>query len=83
MEAFRQIGFEVFGVDISDSSPADEHIRMDLADSSCGEQLMDVVGERGVDGLINNASIGLDKSAVDTVSEEFDRVMAEIGRAHV
>jgi len=76
VEAFQGLGAEVLGVDVSDSSRADDHLQIDLAGADCGKRLLELCGSRTIDGLINNAGIGLDKAAVDTSAGEFDRVIA-------
>ena len=76
MELFQAEGAEVLGLDISDSSSAQDHLQVDLADPDCGRQLLEFCGDREVVGLVNNAGIGLNRAAVDTTLEEFDRVMA-------
>lgn len=76
VEAFHREGAEVVGVDLTESSGADTHFQMDLAAPDCGAQLLSFLGDAGVDGLVNNAGIGLNKKAVDTDASEFDHVMA-------
>lgn len=76
VEAFQAEGAEVIGIDIEDSSNGDIHIQLDLASTDCGKLLLERIGEVEVDGLVNNAGIGLDVAAVDTSPEQFDRVIA-------
>lgn len=75
VESFKMAGAEVLGLDKDDSSEADDHLQIDLGDPECGRWLVRFCDGRPVDGLVNNAGIGLDKLAVDTNSEEFDRVI--------
>ena len=75
VELFQAEGAEVLGVDISDSSFADDHLEIDLAEPDCGSLLLEFCGDRYVDGLVNNAAVGLDKEAVDTTPDEFDHVL--------
>lgn len=75
VELFRTEGAEVLGLDILDSSSADDHLQVDLALPDCGERLLRFCGDRHVDVLINNAGVGLDKEAVRTSASEFDHVV--------
>lgn len=76
VEAFQAEGADVLGLDIAQASAANDHLQIDLAEPDCGRLLLEFCGDRVVDGLVNNAAIGLDKFAVDTTSAEFDTVMA-------
>ena len=75
VELFQAEGAEVLGVDISESSAADDHLRIDLADPDCGKQLLEFCDDREVDGLVNNAGVGLNKAAIDTTPDEFGHVL--------
>lgn len=75
VELFQTEGAEVLGLDILDSSSADDHLQVDLALPDCGERLLRFCGDRHVDVLINNAGVGLDKEAVRTSASEFDHVV--------
>lgn len=76
VDVFHDLDAEVIGLDVSESSRADHHLRMDLSDPRCGHRLMEFFEAQPVDGLVNNAGIGLNKAAVVTKPEEFDFVMA-------
>ena len=75
VELFQAEGAEVLGLDISDSSSAEDHLEIDLALPDCGERLLRFCGDRHVDVLVNNAGIGLDREAVQTSVNEFDHVI--------
>jgi NAD(P)-dependent dehydrogenase (short-subunit alcohol dehydrogenase family) len=81
VEAFQREGAEVLGLDQAPSSSADDHLQIDVADPTCGDALLEFCAGRPVDGLVNNAGIGLDKAASATTSQDFDRVMAVNARA--
>ena len=75
VELLQAEGTEVLGLDIAESSAADDHLRIDLTNPECGDRLLEFCGDREMDGLINNAGIGLNKEAVDTTPDEFDHVL--------
>ncbi|HEY4606236.1 MAG TPA: SDR family oxidoreductase [Acidimicrobiia bacterium] len=74
--AFQAVGAEVLGVGEDDRSEADENLILDLAQPDCGARLADHLGDRRVDVLVNNAAVGHARPAIETGSEEFDRLMA-------
>lgn len=76
VRAFRERGITTVGVDVAATSAADEHVNIDLAQPDCGTELVGALGERRIAVLVNNAAIGLNKPAVSTSAEDFDRVMA-------
>lgn len=76
VEVFQAEGAEVIGVDIAGSSNADLHLQLDLSSADCGSELGGFLESRHVDGLVNNAGVGLDKTAVETTTSDFDRVIA-------
>jgi NAD(P)-dependent dehydrogenase (short-subunit alcohol dehydrogenase family) len=76
VDAFRGLGAESIGIDIATSSRADDHLELDLADSSCGVALARHVGGRAVDVLVNCAAISMSLPALETGADEFDRVIA-------
>lgn len=76
VEAFRELGAEVVGVDIAPTSVADEHLTLDLADPDCGRRVAEHLGSRPLDVLVNNAAVGHVSLAAETSSQEFDRIIA-------
>ena len=76
VESFQREGVQVIGVDRKSSSAADEHIVLDLGLPDCGERLVEALGDRPVDGLVNNAALQLNEAAVDATADGFDRVYA-------
>lgn len=74
VEAFRAEGAHVVGIDVADSSGADAHFQIDIDDPDCGEQLVELLQGKPVDGLVNNAAVQLNRAAVDTSAADFDRV---------
>jgi len=74
--AFRELGAEVVGVDVRPNSGADVHLTLDIADPDCGQQLVEHLGGKAVDVLVNNAAIGHSQLAVDTSVEQFDEIVA-------
>lgn len=75
VQAFRNLGAEVVGVDVVPSA-ADEHHLIDLAGPDCGRELAAALSGRGVDVLVNNAAVGHGKDALSTGVAEFDAVVA-------
>jgi NAD(P)-dependent dehydrogenase (short-subunit alcohol dehydrogenase family) len=75
VDAFRALGAEVVGVDIS-PSPDEDHLKLDLGDPDCGARLLTHLRGRSVDVLVNNAAVGYSAAAVDTDAEAFDRLLA-------
>ncbi len=73
---FGSAGFRTIGVDIEPRSEADEHFVVDLATPTCGEDVMDAVGDRPVRILVNNAAVDSDTSIMETTAEIWDRTMA-------
>lgn len=69
-------GYQVIGVDRRPSSLADEHHVLDLSSPDCGQELMRLIGEMPIDGLVNNAALQLNKAAESTTVEEFDELCA-------
>jgi NAD(P)-dependent dehydrogenase (short-subunit alcohol dehydrogenase family) len=76
VKAFQDRGAEVIGIDIRPSSGADVHLTSDVADAECGRQVLEQLGDRWVDVLVNNAAIGHNQPAVGTSSERFDEIIA-------
>ena len=76
VEAYRALNAEVLGVDVVPTSNADDHLQLDLGRTDCGEKVFRFCGNRSIDVLVNNAAVGLDKEAVETSADDFDRVMA-------
>ena len=76
VETFQSAGFTVIGVDRHDTSPADDHMQIDLARPTCGDELTSALGDRTVSGLVNNAAAALDVPATAITADDFDRVMA-------
>lgn len=76
VEVFQNDGAEVLGVDVLATSAADDHLQIDLGESDCGIRVANWLADREIDALVNNAAVGLDKKAVETSAEEFDRVIA-------
>lgn len=76
VNAFRDLGAEVVGVDIAGTSPAGDHLKLDIGDPACGTHLLDHLRGRPVDVLVNNAAVGYAREATETGAPEFDRVMA-------
>lgn len=74
VDTFQAAGIHVVGVDVAESSAADVHLQIDIADPGCGEQLAERIGSQPVDGLINNAAVQLNRSAVETSAADFDSV---------
>ena len=74
VDSFRESGWGVIGVDIAEHSTADDHLKMDLADSDCGWRLHRHIDGREVGGLVNNAAVGLDRPASETTADDFDRI---------
>lgn len=76
VEAFRGRGLATVGVDVRESSSADEHLQIDLSQPDCGDRLAEGIGVRRIDVLVNNAAIGLNKAATEITTAEFDEVIA-------
>jgi NAD(P)-dependent dehydrogenase (short-subunit alcohol dehydrogenase family) len=76
VEAFRAGGSEVIGIDIVATSDADEHLVLDLSRPDCGQRLLDHLGGRSVDVLVNNAAMSHAIEASVTSVDQFDRVMS-------
>ena len=74
--AFQRVGAEVIGVDIRPSSSADIHIEMDISEPDCGTQLVEHLGDRAIDVLVNNAALGHVTAAAETSTEQFDDIIA-------
>jgi len=74
--AFRELGAEVVGIDVRSKSGADLHVTLDIADPECGRRVVDQLGDKAVDVLVNNAAIGHSQLAVDTSVEQFDEIVA-------
>jgi len=81
VNAFRELGHPVLGVDRQRGSPADAHLVADLADEGCGEVVADFVDERPVFALVNNAATGTDGALSDMRVEDWDQVLATNLRA--
>ena len=76
VDGFSSAGYQTLGVDIESRSEADEHIVIDLAAPSCGDELALAIGDRAVGVLVNNAAISADVPILDSTVELWDRVMA-------
>jgi NAD(P)-dependent dehydrogenase (short-subunit alcohol dehydrogenase family) len=76
VEAFRDLGAEVVGVDKEAVSAADVHVELDLAAPDCGVALHDRLEGRPVDVLVNNAAIGFALEAIEADASVFDAVIA-------
>ncbi len=74
--AFQKLGAQVIGVDMNPTSSSDEHLTLDLADPSSAQAVAAHLGDRPLDVLVNNAAVGHAQPAVETTSDEFDRVIA-------
>ena len=79
--AFQNMGAEVLGVDQSAESGADDHLALDLTSPACAESVAAFSSGRALDVLVNNAGLSLDKAAIATTAEDFDRVIAANLRA--
>src|SRR3546814_2613849 len=93
-ETFLQNGARVHICDVDEDSLAEVRstlpqigaTRADVGDAAQVDRLFDEALERlgGVDALINNAGIaGPTAMAEEVAPDEWDRTLAEIGRAHV
>ena len=76
VDAFRKLGAEVVGIDIRPGSGADDHLTIDIAEPDSGHLMLEHLGGRSVDVLVNNAAVGHVQSAVDTSGEDFDAIVA-------
>lgn len=76
VQAFQEDGVDVVGVDRALESSADHHLHLDVTKSDCAAELVDWLGDRPVDGLVNNAALGLDLPASETSAADFDRVIS-------
>ncbi len=74
VDAFRDLGAEVIGVDRVEGSSDD--LRLDISDPDCGSRVLAHLADRPVDVLVNNAAVGYSNDAVDTDAAQFDRLMA-------
>lgn len=74
--AFQKLGAEVVGIDIRPGSGADDHLTIDVAGGECGQLLLEHLGDKSVDVLVNNAAVGHVQPAVETSAEEFDAIVA-------
>jgi len=74
--AFMDAGHTVIGVDRADSSAADEHLAIDLADADCGSRIADHVADRPIGTVVNCAAIGISAPLTATAPDEWDRIMA-------
>lgn len=70
-----QRGFRVVGVDVREGSGADEHLAVDLAGPSCGEEIAAALAGRPVAGLVNNAARAVYTTIEDTPVEVWDGVL--------
>ena len=75
VELFQTEGAEVLGLDILDSSSADDHLQVDLALPDCGERLLRFCGDRHVDVLINNAGFGKGGAFVNFPVEAYEQMI--------
>ena len=73
---FRSAGFWTVGVDVKPASDADEHLRVDMASSSCGKEIAAGIGGRQVTVLVNNAAVGADSTLLEATAESWDALMA-------
>ena len=76
VDAFRDLGADVIGVDKEPESKADDHLTLDLSTPACGQILLEHLGDRPVDVLVNNAAVGFALEATETDVSIFDRVIA-------
>ncbi len=76
VDAFRDLGADVIGVDKEPESKADDHLTLDLSTPACGQTLLKHLGGRPVDVLVNNAAVGFALEATETDVSIFDRVIA-------
>lgn len=73
---FAAAGFWTIGIDVEPGSDADEHLVIDLASPDCGREVADVVGDRGVSVLINNAAVPGDGLLLEADTETWESTMA-------
>lgn len=73
---FRDAGFSVVGVDVKPESDADEHLTVDMASPSCGDEIAGGMGEREVAVLVNNAAVGADSPLLEATARSWDAMMA-------
>ena len=76
VDAFRDLGADVIGIDKEPESNADDHLTLDLSVPECGQTLLQHLGDRGVDVLVNNAAVGFALEATQADASSFDEVMA-------
>lgn len=86
VEAFAAANWEVIAVDRREAGGFPSSVtarQVDVADPQAVQQLFAGLGEgeRGLDALVNNAAIQLNKPLVETTTEEWDAVMASNLRA--
>ena len=58
VDAFRELGADVVGVDKNRKSASTEHLTLDLSVPDCGLRFARVSRDRSVDVLVNNAATG-------------------------
>jgi NAD(P)-dependent dehydrogenase (short-subunit alcohol dehydrogenase family) len=76
VELFQEHGAEVVGVDSAPTSGADDHLMLDLGTPECGSSLLDHLGDRPIDLLVNNAAVALYEEAAKTSAGDFDKVIS-------
>ena len=76
VEAFRAEGMHVVGVDVEETSAADEHHVVDLSSQLCGDEIESLMDGRVVEVLVNNAALAEYSTALETDAETWDRTLA-------
>lgn len=76
VEALRSIDSHVVTIDLQESSPADEHIQLDLASEDCGQVLERALSGAEIKVLVNNAAFVDYSTALDTSIESWNRTIA-------
>ncbi len=73
---FRNRGYHVIGVDRSEESESDEHLKVDLSRPTCGEEIASALRDRPVSGVVNNAAVApystIEETSVETWDETID-----------
>lgn len=75
VDVFQATGANVIGVDLRPESPADEHVSIDIGSERCADAVVEVVGERPLDALVNSAGVAEYVSAVEVDAAIWDRTM--------
>jgi glucose 1-dehydrogenase len=75
VETLARSGHDVIGVDMAPSSPAGEHVVIDLSTESCGDELAEIVGDRPLAGLVNNAALAVYETIEETSIDTWNAVL--------